>query len=119
VADFLSGPKAAAPPAAKTIAPIPAKAAPPGKPPTKTAPALAATPSVTGNFVVQIAAVSSQETADILLATLKSKGYNVVSRRIPQDNFMHIQVGPFANRKDAEAMRDRISADGFNAIIKP
>jgi len=77
------------------------------------------TGGVSGNFVVQIAAVSSQETADILLVELKKKGYNVVARHVPQDNFLHIQVGPFASRKEAEAMRDRISADGFNAIIKP
>jgi DedD protein len=68
--------------------------------------------------MVQIAAVSTQEIADIELEALKKKGYNVVARRVPQDNFLHIQIGPFANRKEAEAMRDRVSADGFNAIIK-
>ncbi len=68
--------------------------------------------------MVQIAAVSTQEIADIELEALKKKGYNVVARRVPQDNFIHIQIGPFANRKEAEAMRDRVSADGFNAIIK-
>jgi DedD protein len=30
----------------------------------------------------------------------------------------HVQVGPFTDRKDAEAMRTRLSGDGYNAIVK-
>jgi DedD protein len=29
-----------------------------------------------------------------------------------------VQVGPFSDRKDAEAMRTRLSGDGYNAIVK-
>ena len=42
----------------------------------------------------------------------------VVARTEPQDKLFHIQVGPFASRKDAEAMRQRLLADGYNAIVK-
>jgi cell division septation protein DedD len=79
-----------------------------------------ATPaSETGlTFIVQIAAVSHQEDADLLVAALKRKGYSVASRTEPQDKLIHIQVGPFPTKKDAEAMRQRLLGDGYNAILK-
>jgi DedD protein len=73
--------------------------------------------SPTGTFVVQIAAVSSQEIADIEVAALKKYGYDVVVRHEPQDQLLHIQIGPYATRKDAEAMRANVQAHGFNAYI--
>jgi len=81
----------------------------------------AATPAAstaTGNFVVQVAAVSHQEDADLLMGALKGRGYAVNARSEPQDKLIHIQIGPFNNRKDAEAMRQRLLSDGYNAIIK-
>jgi DedD protein len=75
-------------------------------------------PATTGSFVVQVAAVSHQEDADLLMGALKGRGYSVAERSEPQDKLLHIQVGPFSNRKDAEAMRQRLMSDGYNAIIK-
>ena len=69
-------------------------------------------------FMVQVAAVSSQDVADIELAALAKKGYHVAVHHEPQDKLLHIQIGPFADRKEAEAMRQRVLADGFNAIVK-
>jgi len=96
---------------------------PPPAPAPKAAPAtpaVAAMPvtSATGTAVVQIAAVSHQEDADLLVTTLKRRGYNVVIRSEPQDKLLHVQVGPFASHKDADSMRLRLLADGFNAIVK-
>jgi cell division septation protein DedD len=68
--------------------------------------------------VVQIAAVSHQEDANLLVSTLKRRGYAVVVRNDPRDKLLHVQVGPFATRQDAEAMRQRLAGDGFNAIVK-
>jgi cell division septation protein DedD len=68
--------------------------------------------------VVQVAAVSHQEDADVLMTALKKRGYTVTIRQEPQDKLLHVQVGPFANKKDAEAMRQRLLADGYNAIVK-
>ena len=76
------------------------------------------TPMATGSFIVQVAAVSHQEDADLLLGSLKGRGYAVSARAEPQDKLIHIQIGPFAYRKDAEAMRQRLQGDGYNAIIK-
>jgi len=81
-------------------------------------PTTPAAPAVTGSFVVQVAAVSHQEDADLLMGALKGRGYAVVARSEPQDKLVHIQIGPFGNRKDAEAMRQRLMGDGYNAIIK-
>ena len=67
---------------------------------------------------VQIAAVSRKEDADILLAALKHRGYTGLVRQQPQDKLLHIQVGPFPSKKDAEAMRQRLITDGYNPIVK-
>ncbi len=72
----------------------------------------------TSPSVVQVAAVSHQEDADVLLAALKRHGYSVAIRQEPQDKLLHVQIGPFATKKDAEAMRQRLLADGYNAIVK-
>lgn len=81
-----------------------------------TAPVPAITPA--GTFMVQIAAVSTQEIADIELAALKKFNYPVVVRHEPTDQLLHIQLGPYATRKDAEAMRQNVLSHGFNAIVK-
>ncbi len=83
-------------------------------------PSPAALPAVTpgGNAIVQIAAVSHQEDAELLVTTLKRRGYNVSIKNESQDKLLHVQVGPFASHKDADAMRQRLLADGFNAIVK-
>lgn len=88
------------------------------------APAAAATapvlrPAAAGApALVQIAAVSHQEDAEILVNALKRRGYTVAVRHEPQDKLLHIQLGPFPTRKDADAMRVRLTADGYNAIVK-
>jgi DedD protein len=70
------------------------------------------------SYMVQVAAVSSQDVADILLASLKKKGYTVAVHHEGQDKLLHVQIGPFADRKEADAMQKRVLADGFNAIVK-
>lgn len=82
------------------------------------APLPVAGPQPAGTFMVQVAAVSSQDVADILLSSLQKKGYNVAVHHEPQDKLLHVQIGPFADKKQAEAMRQRVIADGFNAIVK-
>jgi cell division septation protein DedD len=71
-----------------------------------------------GAFIVQVAAVSSQDVADILTSSLQKKGYSVSVRHEPQDKLLHVQIGPFSTRQEAQAMQQRVLADGFNAIVK-
>ncbi len=100
---------------AATVAPPPstkvAEAAPVLRAPV--APSAAGAPAL-----VQVAAVSHQEDADMLLNALKRRGYSVSIRHEPQDKLLHVQIGPLATRKDADAMRQRLLADGYNAIVK-
>ena len=93
------------------------KPGPTTNPATKLTPAAATLSS--GSSVVQVAAMSHQEDADVVAADLKHRGYTVAIRHEPQDKLFHVQIGPFPIRKEADAMRQRLQADGYNnAIVK-
>ncbi len=77
----------------------------------------AAVPS-NGAFMVQIAAVSHPEDADVLVKALRKHGHNVTALQDPTDHLIHVQLGPFSNRKDAEAVRQTLLTEGYNAIVK-
>ncbi len=74
--------------------------------------------SAPGSYMVQVAAVSKQEDAEILKAALQKKQYPVFIANSAGDPLFHVQVGPFTDRKDAEAMKTRLAADGYGAIVK-
>jgi DedD protein len=78
----------------------------------------AVTPTAPSQPMVQIAAVARREDADVLVAALRQRGYGVVIRNEPQDKFFHVQVGPFADRVQATAIKQKLLSDGYNAIIK-
>lgn len=102
---------AAVPPPARVVrVPAPAAEAPAAAP--------AATPAGPGSTYVQVAAVSHQEDADVLLSALRRRGYAVQTRSEPADHLIHVQLGPFGTRKEADAMRLRLAGDGYNAFIK-
>jgi len=69
-------------------------------------------------IMVQIAAVSTQPDADVLVGALRRHGYTVTVRRDAADTLLHVQVGPFATRAEANAMRQKLLSDGYNAILK-
>jgi cell division septation protein DedD len=71
-----------------------------------------------GSFMVQVAAVSKQEDAEILKNALQKKQYPVFIANSAGDPLFHVQVGPFSEKKDADAMRARLAGDGYNAIVK-
>ena len=102
-------------PLEKPAAPTPEPAKPEPIPPAL--PAATTTPAGPP-ALVQVAAVSHQEDADTLVNALKRRGYSVVVRHEQQDKLLHIQIGPLASKKDAEAMRQRLLSDGYNAIVK-
>jgi cell division septation protein DedD len=70
-----------------------------------------------GSSVVQVAAMSHQEDADVVAVDLKRRGYTVAIRHEPQDKLFHVQIGPFATRKEADGMRQHLQADGYNSAI--
>lgn len=92
---------------------------PPTRPATFKPTAVASiTPATPGAAIVQVAAVSHQEDADVLIKALKHRGYNVAVHHEPQDKLLHVQIGPFPTKKDADAMKQRLQTDGYNAIVK-
>ena len=92
-------------------------------PPANPAPAAAsAPPSETPSaspYVVQVAAVTKKEDAEALAAALRKKNYPVfLASNGSNDALFHVQLGPFSDLKDAEAMRSRLAGDGYNPIVK-
>jgi cell division septation protein DedD len=68
---------------------------------------------------VQVAAVTRQEDAESLVEALKKKQYPAFTvNNTPADKFYRVQVGPYSDVKDAEAMRVRLIGDGYNPIVK-
>jgi DedD protein len=95
------------------------QAAASGKAPDQSAPAGSEVKTGAGSsFMVQVAAVSKQEDADILRTALQKKQYPAFISSSAGDPLFHVQVGPFSDKKDADAMRNRLAADGYNAIVK-
>jgi cell division septation protein DedD len=89
---------------------------------TSAAPANAADPAATlptSSYFVQVAAVSKQEDADSLVEALKKKEYPAfVAAQVANDKLFRVQLGPFSEVKDAEAMRTRLVGDGYSPILK-
>jgi DedD protein len=78
----------------------------------------AATPPANA-YYVQVAAVTRQEDADALVEALKKKQYPAFSTNNPSvDKYFRVQVGPYADIKDAELTRGRLIGDGYNPILK-
>lgn len=71
-----------------------------------------------GSYYVQVAAVSKQEDAEALVDALKRKQYPALTANGTTDKLFHVQVGPYGDVKDAEAMRAKLIADGYNPILK-
>lgn len=101
----------------------------PQEPPTQpgSTPAKAAAPEMKSNippvttatgYTVQIAAVSKKEDAELLKTALQQKQYPVFISNTASDRLFHVQVGPFAELKDAEAMKSKLVGDGYNPIVK-
>jgi cell division septation protein DedD len=76
-----------------------------------------APPPING-YYVQVAAVSKQDDAEALVSALKGKQYPAFSSNISGDKLFHVQVGPFADIKEAESLRAKLVSDGYNPILK-
>lgn len=92
------------------------------------APQLAASPSAgsikaekapSASLMVQIAAVSHSEDAEVLVDALRKRGYAVATSLDAADHLIHVRIGPFSNRNEANAMRDKLLNDGYNAMVQP
>ena len=70
-------------------------------------------------LMVQIAAVPHEEDANVLVGALRKHGYAVSARREPADNLIHVRIGPFNDRNEANRWRLKLLNDGYNAMIQP
>lgn len=68
--------------------------------------------------VVEVMALSHDSDADAMLQALRRQGYQPTISRVQQDSLLHIDVGPFPTRSDAETMRQRLLHDGYDATIR-
>ena len=68
--------------------------------------------------LVEVMALSHDSDADAMLAALRRQGYEPTVNRAQQDSMLHIDVGPFPSRSDAETMQKRLLHDGYDAIIR-
>jgi DedD protein len=116
------------PPAKSPVATAPGAANPvqPALPAAgNTAPPAQATPNVhaalpaSAQWMVQIAAVANPEDADVLVAALRKRGYSVTATREPADRLIHVRIGPFNSRDEANRWRDKLLGDGYNAVVQP
>jgi DedD protein len=82
-------------------------------------PAIGSAAAPAGSLMVQIAAVSQQTDADVLMSALRKHGYAVVAQREPLDGLIHVRIGPFKTRDEAEKSRIKLLNDGYNAVVQP
>ena len=68
--------------------------------------------------MVQVAAITNPTDAQVLVNALRKHGYSASAHSQPNDSFLHVQVGPFATRAEAAAMKQKLLSDGYNAIVK-
>ena len=69
-------------------------------------------------YFVQVAAVSKQEDADALVDALKKKQYPAFVAPQSTDKLFRVQLGPYSDVKEAEAMRAKLIGDGYSPILK-
>jgi len=67
---------------------------------------------------VEVMTLSHDSDADAMLAALRRQGYEAKVERLQQDSLLHIDVGPFPSRADAESMRQRLVHDGYDPSIR-
>jgi cell division septation protein DedD len=68
-------------------------------------------------YLVQIAAVRTLEDAKMLSETLRKQQFPVIIAQ-PGDKLFHVQVGPYADIKEAEAIRSRLVSAGYTPFLK-
>jgi cell division septation protein DedD len=98
---------------------LPAAQYQPAAPPAPAAPKAQPSSGPASGPMVQVAAVMHPEDAEVLVGALRRRGYPVSVRRLPTDNLIHVQIGPFKSRDEAYRWRQQLLNDGYNAMVMP
>jgi len=101
--------------AARALALLEGKSA--AKPAEKPAEKPVAKPEAAQRFVVQVAALASQEKVEELQARLRAAGVSAHTRK--SGELIRVQVGPFGSREEAEKARAKLGAQGFSGFLVP
>lgn len=74
-----------------------------------------------GRFVVQVAALATQDKVDELQGKLKSAGIASFTQKVSTDSGSRtrIRVGPFASREEADRVRAKLSKIGLAGTLVP
>lgn len=74
-----------------------------------------------GKFVIQVAALASQEKVDELQGKLKSAGIKSYSQKVPTQagERIRIRIGPFGSKEEADRMRTKIGKLGLTGTLVP
>ncbi len=70
------------------------------------------------HYMVQVGATESRKDARTLVLQLRKRGFYAGVYPGKRDEFLHVQIGPFATAEQAETMRHRVIASGHHAILK-
>lgn len=101
--------------AARALALLEGKSA--AKPAEKPVEKWANKPEAAQRFVVQVAALASQEKVEELQARLRAAGVSAHTRK--SGELIRVQVGPFGSREEAEKARAKLGAQGFSGFLVP
>jgi len=74
-------------------------------------------PDAAQRFVVQVAALASEEKVAELQARLRAAGVSAHTRK--SGELIRVQVGPFGSREEAEKARAKLGAQGFSGFLVP
>lgn len=72
-----------------------------------------------GSMMVQIAAVTDMDDANVLMGALRKRGYAVTGQHDAGDGMIHVRIGPFTSKDEADKWRMKLLNDGYNAILQP
>lgn len=77
--------------------------------------------AASGKFVIQVAALATQEKVDELRGKLSGAGIKSYTQKVATQSGdrTRIRVGPFTSREEADRMRAKINKLGLNATIVP
>lgn len=70
------------------------------------------------HYMVQVGAVGDRKDAQRLVSQLRQRGFHAGIYSTKSDKFLHVQIGPFTNLQQAQAMRHHVLASGYRAILK-
>lgn len=106
------------PAAATSKPPVPAPAVVTAALPVSAAASAATSAASAPGIMVQIAAISNPADANVLVGALQKHGFAVTARRLPGDSLIHVQAGPFSSRAEANAIKQKLLSDGYNAFVR-